>query len=453
MTKPKTPIVAIVGRANVGKSSFYNAVVGQMQAIVAREAGTTRDSLMSKVNWKQHDFWLIDTAGVKDPEDDFEFTIQEQIYQAAESADLILLMTEAHVPISDEDRKIALIALKSKKPVLLVVNKIDQVKDINQIDHIKKVGIKEQFLISVTQRKGINNLLDKISSLIPKVEEAKDSSKVIRVALIGRPNVGKSNLFNALIKKQLAIVSKRAGTTRDVNYAQVNYHQQKIEFLDTAGIRRSGKIEVGIEKFSVLRTIQAIEMSDICLLLMESNQLNTQLDQKLAGIIKDASKGLIIVVSKWDIVENKDPFLRDNLAAEIKNTFDFVPWAPLIFTSSKSGQNVTKLFDLIIDISRNQKTKIQTSELNRWLEKVIYQHPPAGLKNRTPKLNYIVQEIDNQIPAFKIFGSNTKFIHWSYKRYLEKQLRTDFGFEGSAIELWFIEKHVTHKHGHSPTRD
>lgn len=451
MTTKKTPIVAIVGRTNVGKSSLYNLVIGKREAIVAKEAGTTRDSLMSKAKWRNQEFWLVDTAGVKDPEDDFEFTIQEQIYQASESADLILLMVDAQVPINDDDRKLSEMALKSNKPVILVVNKIDKVKN-NALDHSRHVGIKDSFLISVSQRRGINDLLNDIVSKIPKISYKREDQNKITFSLIGRPNVGKSTLFNAILKKQQAIVSERAGTTRDVNRNKVKYHSKNIEVLDTAGIRRSGKIEQGVERFSVIRSLSAIEESDVCLLLMDCNELNVALDQKLAGMIKESGRGLILVITKWDAVKDKDPFLRDKIAQELKATFDFVPWAPLILTSSITGQNVTKIFDLVLEVFSNRQQKIATSKLNNWLMETVNSHPPAGLKNRFPKLNYIIQEKDNNIPAFKIFGSNTKFLHWSYKRYLERNLRLEYGFEGSPVQLWFIEKHIAHKHGISPTK-
>jgi GTP-binding protein len=231
----------------------------------------------------------------------------------------------------------------------------------------------------------------------------------------------------------------------------VRYQGREIELMDTAGIRRPGKIGKGIEHFSVLRTLSAIEQADICFLLMDANELNVGLDQKIAGMVKDAGKGLVLVVSKWDSVE-KTAFTRDELAPQIANTYDFVPWAPLIFTSAISGQNVTKLFDLARQIDTARGTRISTSELNTWLRQVVGSHPPAGLKNRAPKLNYIVQEDDNPTPAFKVFGSHTKFIHWSYRRYMERNLREKYGFEGTPIQFWFIEKHITHKHGSSPTR-
>lgn len=446
----KLPIVAIVGRANVGKSSLFNAILDRREAIVAREAGTTRDSIMAKAEHKGQNFWLIDTAGIKDPADEFEFTIQEQIIQAADSADVIWVMVEADVPITEEDRRVAKMALKSQKPVFLIINKVDKAKgaDLTGFD---RLGIKPIIRTSTTQGKGIEELLDKVAEIIPDASEVEDDDR-LRIAVVGRPNVGKSLLFNTLAKKQQAIVADKAGTTRDVNRTVVRYQGREVELLDTAGIRRSGKIKVGIERFSVIRAVSAIEQADICLLLMDVNELNVQLDQKIAGMVKDAGKGLILVVSKWDSVEGKDAFTRDELAPQIAANYDFVPWAPLIFTSSITGQNVTKIFDLATEIDEQRAKRIATPELNKWLRQAVDDHPPAGLKNRAPKLNYMVQESDNPIPAFKIFGSHTKFVHWSYRRYLETRLRKVYGYEGTPIQLWFIEKHATHKHGVSPTK-
>ncbi len=447
----KLPIVAIVGRANVGKSSLFNAILDRREAIVAREAGTTRDSIMAKAEHKGQHFWLVDTAGIKDPEDDFEFTIQEQIIQAADSADVIWVVVEADVPITEEDRRVAKMALKSRKPVFLLINKVDKAKgeDLSGFD---RLGIKPIIRTSTTQGRGIEAALDHLVQIIPKATQTEDDDR-LRIAILGRPNVGKSKLFNTLAQKQQAIVADRAGTTRDVNHAVVRYKGREVELLDTAGIRRSGKIEVGIERFSVIRALAAIEHADVCFLLMHVNELNVQLDQKIAGMVKDAGKGLVLVVSKWDSAEGKDAFTRDALAPRIAANYDFVPWAPLIFTSSVTGQNVTKLFDLASDIDAQRAKRIPTPELNKWLRQAVDAHPPAGLKNRAPKLNYIVQETDNPTPAFKIFGSHTKFLHWSYKRYLETQLRKAYGYEGTAVQLWFIEKHATHKHGRSPTKE
>lgn len=445
----KLPIVAIVGRANVGKSSLFNAILERREAIVAREAGTTRDSITAKAEHVGQNFWLVDTAGIKDPEDEFEFTIQEQILQAADSADVIWVVVEADVPITEEDRRVAKLALKSRKPVFLVINKVDKAKGAD-LSGFERLGIKPMIRTSTTQSRGIEELLDRLLAYIPKVAEQDDDNR-LKLAILGRPNVGKSRLFNALAKKQQAIVADRAGTTRDINRATVRYQGREVELLDTAGIRRSGKIGTGIERFSVIRTLSAIEQADVCLLLMDVNELSVALDQKIAGMVKDAGKGLILVVSKWDAAEGKDAFTRDALAPQIAHNYEFVPWAPLIFTSAITGQNVTKLFDLAFEIDQERKKRIPTRELNKWLRQAIDAHPPAGLKNRSPKLNYMVQETDNPIPAFKLFGSHTKFLHWSYRRYLERRLRQAYGYAGTPVQLWFIEKHLTHKHGASPT--
>lgn len=439
----KLPIIAIVGRANVGKSSLFNAILDRREAIVAREPGTTRDSIMAKAEYDGQNFWLVDTAGIKDPEDEFEFTIQEQIAQAADSADVIWVVVEANVPITEEDRRVAKMALKSRKPVFLIINKTDKAKG-QDLSNFERLGIKPILHTSMTQNRGVEHLLNELTKIIPKATFIEDDGR-LRIALLGRPNVGKSHLFNALAKKQQAIVADRAGTTRDINRATVRYHGREIELLDTAGIRRSGKIEQGIERFSVIRALSAIEEADVCLLLMDVNELNVQLDQKIAGMIKDAGKGLILTASKWDSVEGKDAFTRDTLAPRIAATYDFVPWAPLIFTSAVSGQNVTKLFDLALDIDAERHKRIATPELNVWLRQAVDAHPPAGLKNRSPKLNYMVQETDNPTPAFKIFASHSRYVHWSYRRYLERRLRAQYGFEGTPVQLWFIEKRQDRK--------
>ncbi len=446
----KLPIVAIVGRANVGKSSLFNVILERREAIVAQEAGTTRDAITAKAEHKGQHFWLVDTAGIKEAEDDFEFTIQEQIQQAADSADVIWVMTEADIPITDEDRRVAKMALKTRKPVFLVVNKVDKKPKALPEDY-QRLGIKPIILTSTTQHRGIEDLLDTLIDLIPRATLAEADDRV-HLAILGRPNVGKSYLFNTLAKKQQAIVADVAGTTRDVNRAPIKYEGREIELMDTAGIRRSGKIGQGIERFSVIRALAAIEQADVCLLLMDANELNVALDQKIAGMIKESGKGLILVVSKWDVVEDRDAYTRDALAPQIKRNYEFVPWAPLVFTSSVTGQNVTKIFDLALDIVKARETKIKTTELNRWLRMVADRHPPAGLKNRMPKLNYIVQE-DESPTNFKVFGAHTKFLHWSYKRHMEKELREKFGFEGTPVRFWFFEKHETHKHGLSPTKE
>lgn len=500
MSTKKVPIVAIVGRANVGKSSLFNAVLKRREAVVAMEAGTTRDSITAKAsifvspggisldarrggveahsktytevrrastgdddkaerqetdraagsarrqgqsaNGYWQDFWLVDTAGLKTAEDDFEFTIQEQIIQATDSADLIIVVVEAMTQITEEDRRVATLALKSRKPVALIVNKVDQAMR-KDLAHFERLGIKPIIHTSATQNYGIEDMLEHIASVVPQAVISEDDDR-IHLAILGRPNVGKSALFNTLARKQQAIVADRAGTTRDVNRAIIKFEKREIELMDTAGIRRSGKIEVGIEKFSVIRSLRAIEESDVCVLLMDVHEFGTQLDQKIAGLIKEAGKGLIIAISKWDSFD-KDAYSRDTLAKQIQAEFEFVPWAPLVFTSSVSGQNVTKLFEMARDITAAREIKVPTSKLNTWLKHQLDRHPPAGLKNSHPKLNYMVQVTEESTPTFKIFGAHTKLLHWSYKRYLEKELREEFGFIGTSINLIFLEKHIDRK--------
>ena len=522
----KLPTVAIIGQANVGKSSLFNRLTRARTAIVAREAGTTRDNVVGKVSYKRRasspekaaisapppaleavkrsrradvsaersrsissgdasekstpekergagataslsdksialrtalpdafdmeetaggrtpadthsEFWLIDTAGLKPAEDEFEATIQDQIADASAAADVILVMVDSTVYLSDADRQLAKKALKSGKPVLLIANKAD-LKGSLHTDEFKRLGIKTIIKTSAEHNIGISELLDNIADLIPPATDTTPDD-IIRVALIGRPNVGKSNLFNTLAGKQQAIVANVAGTTRDVNRVQVRYHGQAIELLDTAGIRRQGKQETGIEKFSVLRTMQAINEADICFLLMDVNELNVGLDQRLAGIIDEAGKGLVLVVSKWDSVEGKDAYTHDELAPQISYHFKFTPYAPLVFTSSVTGQNVAKLFDLALDIYKRRRQECKTRVLNDLLQKAVAAHPPAGLKNSHPKLRYIVQT-DTAPPWFVIYGSNLKFVHWSYKRYLERTLREAFNFAGTPIKLSFRDE-------------
>ncbi|MDR0956191.1 MAG: ribosome biogenesis GTPase Der [Candidatus Nomurabacteria bacterium] len=451
----KLPTVAIVGRANAGKSSLFNRLVRAKRAIVAREAGTTRDSVSQivavnlsgelldlknftarKLPGSARAFRLVDTAGLKNPADDFEATIQEQIADASAAADVILLAVDRTENPDDALQHLARQILKSKKSVLLLLNKSD-LKTAQPTDEFRRLGIQDIFEVSAEHSTGLNILTKKLAEILPAARPDLDAD-VLKIALIGRPNVGKSSLFNALGKKQQAIVANLAGTTRDVNRLKIKFKGQTLEILDTAGMRRPSKIERGIEKFSVLRATAAIDEADVCLLLMDARELNTQLDQKLAGLISDAGKGLIIAISKWDLVE-KDSFTRDAVAPKIQQAFDFVPWAPLIFTSSLTGQNVTKIFELAQQIQTERLKKVSTRRLNDALGKAILKHPPAGLKNTHPKFRYVVQT-DTRPPWFVIYGSNFKFIHWSYKRYIERVWRENFGFDGTPIRFSFRDE-------------
>lgn len=475
----KLPVVAIVGRANVGKSSLFNCVLHKQEAVVAREAGTTRDAVYRTVEYGKHHFWLVDTAGLKDPDDEFEASIQDQIEEAAAAADAIVVVVEAHTIITEEDRRVAKKALKSKKPVILVTNKADQIQKRTKYSDVlpatpwERLGIKTIVATSATQNQGVKDMLDAITDLIPE-KMALPNDDVLRIALLGRPNVGKSHLFNTLAKKQQAVVADVAGTTRDVNKVRIRYEGKDVELLDTAGIRKSGKIERGIEKFSVLRSLQAIEQADVCLLLMDVAEHSTALDQKIAGLISEAGKGLIIVVSKWDTLLSleeaapddnqpeaeevmtkqekknrskaqsrsethltKNAFTRDAIAHRITYNFQFVPWAQLLFTSAKTGQNVTKILDLANAIKERRQNKVKTTELNRVLAASIDAHPPAGLKSRHPKPRYLVQD-DTDPPTFRLYGAHLEYLHWSWKRYLEKNLRTQVDYTGTPIRFYMM---------------
>lgn len=442
----KLPTVAIIGRANAGKSSLFNRLVRANQAIVAREAGTTRDNVVGKVSYsrrnvaddaKSGEFYLVDTAGLKNPDDEFEAGIQDQIEEAATSADVIIVVVDSTQHPGDEEKLVAKKALRSKKPVILVTNKAD-LKNALPDEDFKRLGIKTIVRSSAEHSAGISEILDEIANLIPAMEQTVPD-EVLRIALIGRPNVGKSNLFNRLAGKQQALVANVAGTTRDLNRVQLNYHQQTIELIDTAGVRRSGKQEVGIEKFSVLRTLQAIQESDICFLLMDVQENSTALDQKLAGMISDAGKGMILVLTKWDSVEDKDTDTSGMIARRVTREFDFTPWAPLIFTSSVTGQNVAKLMELALDIKKRRLQEPKTRKLNDLLQAAVQKHPPAGLKNTHPKLRYMVHT-DTSPPWFVIYGSNLKFVHWSYKRYLERTIRENFDYAGTPIKFSFRDE-------------
>ena len=433
----KLPIVALVGQTNAGKSSILNRMAHKNIAIVAREEGTTRDNVMATID---DSFMLIDTAGLKDPNDDFEASIQDQIADAIDAADVILVTLDSAKYFDHRDAKIAKDALRSKKPVYLVLNKCDLGESL-PISEFRALGIAPEniFYVSATTGQGIN----KLKAVLPK-GRAQEETNALKIALIGRPNVGKSSLFNSLGKKQQAIVSSRQGTTRDINRVTVKYKGRELEILDTAGLRKPGKREVGIEKFSAIRTLAAIEEADVCALLIDSTEPHSKLDQSLAGQIVEAGKGIVMVVTKSDLLADATPTnyfgeenVKNRTAADflidsLEKDFDFLPYAPVLITSSETGENVTQLFELAIEIDRNRHLEIKTSELNKILSEAIVAHPPAGLKNTRPKPKYIVQT-DVCPPWFVVHGHDLGLLHWSWKRFLERKIREKYPFVGTPI--------------------
>lgn len=429
----KLPVVAIIGQTNAGKSSLFNRLVRKSTAIVAREAGTTRDNVVSKVD---NQYVLVDTAGLKDPDDEFETHIQDQIEDAVANADLILLALDSSKYPDHNDKMIAKKAFKSGKPILFLLNKADLGEALPNEEFLT-LGAKSPIRVSATTGIGLNELRATIISELKglgfdmRAKEEKPDDR-IKIALIGRPNVGKSSLFNSLAEKQQAVVANLAGTTRDVNRTEVRYKGRTIELLDTAGLRKPGKREVGIEKFSALRSLAAIEEADVCCMLIDSTEPHSKLDQTLAGQIIDAGKGIILVVTKTDLEGKSSDEILDNLEYD----FNFIPYAPVVLTSSVTGKNVTKIFELATQIDAARHAELKTSDLNKLLTDAVNAHPPAGLKNTHPKLRYMVQT-DTCPPWFVIYGSNLSLLHWSYKRYLERRLREAFDFGGTPIFFSF----------------
>lgn len=429
----KLPVVAIIGQTNAGKSSLFNRLVRKSQAIVAREAGTTRDNVVGKV---ENQYILIDTAGLKEAEDEFESHIQDQIDDAVNSADMILIAMDSTKYPNHDDKLIAKKALKSGKPTMLLLNKAD-LGDALPETEFYSLGIKDPLRVSATTGVNLNELRGKILYELKQLgfntnNKAEKEDDTLKIALIGRPNVGKSSLFNSLAKKQQAIVANLSGTTRDINRTELKYKGQTIELLDTAGLRKPGKREVGIEKFSALRSLAAIEEADVCCLLIDSTEPHSKLDQSLAGEIAKAGKGIILVVTKTDLEHKETDEILDNLEYD----FNFVPFAPVVMTSSLTGKNVTKIFELAQQIDKARHAELKTSDLNKLLMDAVASHPPAGLKNTHPKLRYMVQT-DSCPPWFVVYGSNLSLLHWSYKRYLERRLREAYDFTGTPIFFSF----------------
>ena len=485
----KLPIVALIGQTNAGKSSILNRMARKNIAIVAREEGTTRDNVVATID---DSFILIDTAGLKDPSDDFEASIQDQINDAIDVADVILVTLDSAKYFDHRDAKIAKGALRSKKPVFLVLNKCD-LGDSLPIEEFRALGIAPEniYYTSATTGQGVRQLKERILSepvfssagleflstsytgtpAEPSLRDepvgsvrdirVKNSNQnfmhsrktgsdkaPLKIALIGRPNVGKSSLFNTLAKKQQAIVSSRKRTTRDVNRVAVKYKGRELEILDTAGLRKPGKREVGIEKFSAIRTLAAIEESDICCLLVDSTEPHSKLDQSLAGQIVEAGKGIIMVVTKSDLLDNAEPtnfFGEENIANRtaadflldaLEKDFNFLPYAPVILTSSETGQNTTQIFELALEVDEARHLEVKTSDLNKILNDAIVSHPPAGLKNTKPKPKYIVQT-DTCPPWFVVHGHDLELLHWSWKRFLERKIREKYPFIGTPIMFSF----------------
>ncbi|HSX01053.1 MAG TPA: ribosome biogenesis GTPase Der, partial [Candidatus Saccharimonas sp.] len=364
-----TPLVAIVGRPNVGKSSLFNRLVGARQAITHDTAGTTRDANYGTAEWQGRYFTLVDTAGLDKAAGEIEAAAQDQVREVASIADVIVVVADAGAELTNDDQAAARLALKTGKPVILALGKADTLGGRTP-EEFRRLGISTIVPVSAIHGRGTGDLLDAITAHLPEITAVPSEDAPLRIALIGRPNVGKSSLLNGLVGKQQAVVSATAGTTRDVSTATIRYHGRDVELLDTAGLRRPGRIERGIEEFSALRTLGAIRAADICLLILDAQDGPVATDLNLAGQIIEAGKGLIIVMNKWDAIEDKDDNTQAQMAAQIQKQLQFVWWAPLVFTSAVTGLHLPKLLELAAAIATRRRQDMPTGPLNRLIEKL-----------------------------------------------------------------------------------
>ena len=420
------PIVAIIGKPNVGKSTFFNYIIGKRISIVEDVPGVTRDRVYGEANWRGRNFTLIDTGGIEPKSDDIILSqMKEQADIAISIADVIIFITDIRQGITAADQEIALMLKKSKKPIVLVCNKSDNVGETSN-------DIYEFYNL------GIGDVLDAVYEHFPEKDETEDEDEIINVAVIGKPNVGKSSLINKILGENRVIVSNIAGTTRDAIDSYFENKHGKYNFIDTAGIRRKSKTTESIEKFSIMRSLLAIERADICLLLIDANEGVTDQDAKIAGEAHEAGKGIIIVVNKWDEVEKTTGTL-EKYTKEVYNKLSYLSYAPIIFISAKTGQRVDKIFDMINTVANNNAIRVSTSILNQVINEAIAVVQPPTDKGRRLKILYATQA-STKPPTFVIFVNSKKLFHFSYERYLVNQIRTNFGITGTPIRVITREK-------------
>lgn len=434
------PTVAIVGKPNVGKSTFFNYIVGKRISIVEDKPGVTRDRVYADANWRGRDFTLIDTGGIEtDSEDIIGSQMREQAKIAISVADVILFVTDIKQGVTAADSEIAMMLKKSGKPIVLICNKADNyVQDANDSYEFYSLGIGKPYPVSSTNALGIGDVLDAIYEHFPESDEEDNDSEIIKVAVIGKPNVGKSSLINKILGEERVIVSNIAGTTRDAIDSEFQNEFGRYVFIDTAGIRRKSKVTESIEKFSIMRTLLAIERSDVCLMLIDATEGISDQDTKIAGEAHEAGKGIIIVVNKWDEV-SKDTHTIEEFKKNIYNKLSFMNYAPIIFISAKTGQRVNKLFEMINKVANQNAMRISTAMLNEVINEAIAVVQPPSDKGKRLKIMYATQA-STKPPTFVIFVNNKELFHFSYERYLVNQIRNNFGLEGTPIRVIVREK-------------
>lgn len=434
------PIVAIIGKPNVGKSTFFNYIVGQRISIVEDTPGVTRDRVYSETAWRDRIFTVVDTAGIEPESDDIIINqMRKQAEIAIQIADVILFLTDIKQGVTAADKDIALMLKKSKKKVVLICNKADNFgKESDDIYEFYNLGLGEPMAISAANAKGIGDVLDKVYNLLPEKDTLEDDNEIVKVAVIGKPNVGKSSLVNKILGENRLIVSDIAGTTRDAIDSDYQNEFGKYTFIDTAGVRKKSKIKESIEKFSIMRTLFAIERSDVCLMMIDANEGVTDQDAKIAGEAHEAGKGIVIVVNKWDEIE-KDNNTTEKFKKDIYNRLSYLSYAPIIFISAKTGQRINKLFELINQVAANNAMRMNTSVINQVLNEAIALVQPPTDKGKRLKIFYMTQA-STKPPTFVVFVNDKDLFHFSYERYLINQLRKEFGLQGTPIRMIVREK-------------
>ena len=434
------PIVAVVGRPNVGKSTLFNKLVGQRLAIVEDTPGVTRDRIFGECEWQNREFLLVDTGGIDPNEADGILAhIRQQAQVAIDAADCIIMVTDINAGVTAQDRDVAAMLMRSGKPVVLAVNKCDKVGEPPlELYDFYSLGLGEVFPVSSVHGHGTGDLLDAVCAHLPDAQDGAEEDERITVAVIGRPNVGKSSLVNYILGEERMIVANEAGTTRDAIDSRVDNQYGSFVFTDTAGLRKRGKVESGVERYSVLRSLAAVERSRVCVIMIDAVEGFTEQDSKVAGYAHEQGKACIIAVNKWDAVE-KDDKTMDAVRKKLMNDFSFMSYAPIIFISAKTGQRVDRLFQLIKYVDEQNALRVTTGVLNELLARATARVQPPSDKGRRLKIYYMTQ-ISTRPPTFVCFVNRKDLFHFSYQRYIENQIRETFGLEGTPVRLIVRER-------------